>query len=96
MPHRPRTPEWDEYVQRLGLTLQRLRIRLGMSQEDVAYAAGLTRSHYQQLEKGRSRPDTAANPSLYTLASLASVLNVDIRELLPATLDGVDDGSSVA
>lgn len=73
-------------MRELGLTLQRLRHRSSLSQEDVAYAAGLTRSHYQQLEKGRSRPDVAANPSLYTLACLARVLDVDISELLPTRL----------
>ncbi len=83
MSRRPRPPEWDEYVKELGLTLQRLRLTLALSQEDVAYAAGLTRSHYQQLEKGRSRPGETANPSLFTLTSLAEALNVEIAELLP-------------
>ncbi|MES1170003.1 MAG: helix-turn-helix transcriptional regulator, partial [Leifsonia sp.] len=50
----------------LGLALQRARHELGMTQEEVAHASGLTRSHYQQLEKGLSRPGVAANPSLLT------------------------------
>ena len=83
MSRRSRPPEWGDYVKELGLTLQRLRLTLALSQEDVAYAAGLTRSHYQQLEKGRSRPGETANPSLFTLASLAEVLNVEVSELLP-------------
>lgn len=86
MSRRSRPAEWDAYVQQLGLTLQRLRLTLALSQEDVAYAAGLTRSHYQQLEKGRSRPGEAANPSLYTLSCLAQVLNVEVADLLPPTV----------
>ena len=75
--------DWDAYVRELGLILQRRRLALALSQEDVAYAAGLTRSHYQQLEKGRSRPESPANPSLLTLMCLAGALDVDIRDLLP-------------
>ncbi len=85
MPRRSRPPQWDDYVRELGLTLQRRRLALALSQEEVAYTAGITRSHYQQLEKGRSRPGEAANPSLFTLASLADVLNVELVELLPGT-----------
>ncbi len=80
--------DWDDYVRELGLNLQRRRLALVLSQEDVAYAAGLTRSHYQQLEKGRSRPEVAANPSLLTLSAVAAALNVEVRELLP---DGPTD-----
>ena len=83
MPRETRPVEWEQYVVELGLTLQRLRLKLGLTQEEVAYTAGITRSHYQQLEKGRSAPETAANPSLYTLASLARVLNVEVSDLLP-------------
>ncbi len=52
-----------------------------MTQEDVAYASNITRSHYQQLEKGLSRPGVAANPSLMTLLALAGTLGLDLREL---------------
>jgi transcriptional regulator with XRE-family HTH domain len=67
-----------------GLLLQRTRHELGMTQEDVAYASGLTRSHYQQLEKGQSRPGVAANPSLLTVTALASTLGIELSELLDA------------
>ena len=66
----------------LGLYLQRTRHALGMTQEDVAYTSGLTRSHYQQLEKGLSRPGVSANPSLKTLIRLARTLGVDVSDLV--------------
>jgi len=68
----------------LGLLLQRARHELGMTQEDVAYSSGLTRSHYQQLEKGLSRPGVAANPSLATVLALATTLGIDPTELFRA------------
>lgn len=73
---------WDEYVRELGLRLQRARLSMGLTQEEAAYAAGLTRSHYQQLEKGQSRPGVPANPSLRTLAALAETLNVEVGDLI--------------
>ncbi|WP_373459517.1 helix-turn-helix transcriptional regulator [Microbacterium sp. SORGH_AS_0862] len=76
-------PEWAPYVQRLGVELHRRRIAAGLSQEQLAAAAGITRATYAQLEKGLSRPDVAANPSLYTLAALSSVLRVEVTELIP-------------
>lgn len=79
---------WATYARRLGTELNRARHRLGYSQERVAYAAGLTRSHYQQLEKGESAPGTPANPRLRTLISLAQALDVSPSQLLP---DGIPD-----
>jgi transcriptional regulator with XRE-family HTH domain len=75
--------EWDDYVRELGITLARRRLELGLSQEELAHAAGLTRSHYQQLEKGHSRPGRSANPSLRTLVSLSQVLGIPVTGLLP-------------
>ncbi len=65
-----------------GIALQRARHQLGMTQEEVAYASGLTRSHYQQLEKGLSRPGVPANPSMLTLTALAHTLQLDPAELI--------------
>lgn len=76
-------PEWTSYARTLGLELHRRRIAAGLSQEQLAAAAGITRTTYAQLEKGLSRPDVAANPSLYTLVSLSNVLHIDVTELIP-------------
>lgn len=77
-------PEWAPYVRELGLELHRRRIEAGLSQEQLAAAAGITRATYAQLEKGLSRPDVAANPSLYTLVALGNVLRVDLARILPS------------
>jgi transcriptional regulator with XRE-family HTH domain len=78
------TQEWASYAQDLGLAIQRHRHAVGLTQEQVAYSAGLTRSHYQQLEKGLSSRNVPANPSLITLVALAQVLKIDVSELLPS------------
>lgn len=75
--------KWAPYVRELGLELHRRRIEAGLSQEQLAAAAGITRATYAQLEKGLSRPDVAANPSLYTLVALSNVLRVEVTDLIP-------------
>lgn len=74
--------DWDEFMREFGLRLQRARHAAGLTQEQAAYSSGLTRSHYQQLEKGRSRPGVAANPSLKTVVALATNLEVDLSHLV--------------
>ena len=87
MPTRETPADWPERMRDFGLVLQRRRHELGMTQEDVAYASGLTRSHYQQLEKGLSRPGVSANPSLLTVIALARTLGIDLNELAVALQD---------
>ena len=80
-----RTASWPEFARELGTNLQRLRIVKGLSQEQVAYAAGLSRYTYQKFEKGESMPGTPANPSLKNVLALAQVLEVELDELLPTS-----------
>lgn len=75
--------DWSAYARDFGIRLHRARIAARLTQEELAYTAGITRSHYQQLEKGLSRPGVAANPSLRTVLSLARVLRITPEELLP-------------
>lgn len=79
---RPST-EWDRYAVELGHALKRLRSARGLSQEQLAYEAGLSRYTYQKFEKGESTPGTAANPSLRNVMALAQVLGVSLDDLLP-------------
>lgn len=74
---------WTEYVERLGTRLHRGRIELGLSQEAVAYRAGLTRYTYQAYEKGKSQTGAPANPSLRALLALSQVLTIPVEDLLP-------------
>ena len=75
--------EWAAFVRELGTNIQRLRVARKLSQEQVAYAAGLSRYTFQKFEKGESMPGTPANPSLRNIMAIAQVLEVDLNELLP-------------
>lgn len=63
--------------------LRRAREDAGLSQEQVAYRAGLTRYTYQKYEKGESRPGSPANPTLRTMLALSQVLGVAVASLIP-------------
>jgi len=62
-----------------------VRIARELSQEQVAYAAGLARYTFQKFEKGESMPGTPANPSLRNIMAIAQVLDVRLDDLLPGT-----------
>lgn len=87
--HRPRvavkddSKEWAKYAKELGVNLQRLRVERGLTQERVAYDAGLSRYQYQRMEWGKIGKDTPANPTLKTIMAVAQVLGVTLDELLP-------------
>ena len=59
--------------------LRRWRNARGLSQDDLAYEAGVSRSHLSQLEKG------AYHASLKIVGRLAEALNVEPAELLRMT-----------
>ncbi|WP_229703273.1 helix-turn-helix transcriptional regulator [Microbacterium murale] len=71
------------YSQRFATSLRSARQRAGLSQEDVAYRAGLTRYTYQKYEKGESRPGSPANPTLRTVLALSQVLGTSLADLVP-------------
>ncbi|TNU73631.1 helix-turn-helix transcriptional regulator [Miniimonas arenae] len=78
-----RSPDRDLAV-RLGHRLARLRTERGLTQEQVAAAAGINRNHYQLLESGLSdrAKNTPANPRLSTLVALSDVLRTTVPELV--------------
>lgn len=59
--------------------LRRLRHEKGMSQDDLAYEAEVSRSYLSQLEKG------AFHASLKIVGRLAQALDVEPAELLRRT-----------
>lgn len=75
--------QWTQYCRMLGDNLSAARAARGLSQEQVARAAGLATFTYQKLEKGESNPGSPANPRLHTLVSLALVLNLELATMLP-------------
>ena len=58
-----------------GSRLRELRIARGLSQEDMAHAAGLDRSYVGGVERGQR------NVSLDNIHKLADALDVTVREL---------------
>jgi transcriptional regulator with XRE-family HTH domain len=62
---------------RVGKNLRRLRIKAGITQENLAREVGLTTHTIWRLEN-----DPAANPRLQTLMDVAKALGVTIYELL--------------
>lgn len=80
---------WDcESAKKLGDALRSLRAAKGLTQESLAYQAGITKNQVQLIESGRSsgHRDTTgpSNPRISTLAGLAEVLEVRVSELLQA------------
>lgn len=81
---------WDkEKAEQLGEVLKELRHASGLSQESLAYQAGITKNQLQLIEAGRStgRAGEAgpSNPRMSTLAGLADVLGITVTELLDAS-----------
>lgn len=71
---------------RLGGTLRHLRHARGLSQEALAYQAGITKNQLQLIESGRSsgRKDASgpSNPRMATLDGLAGILGVTVAHIL--------------
>ena len=76
----------DADALRLGKALRRLRRGSGLSQESLAFLAGVTKNQVQLLEYGRGSgraDDTShSNPRLSTLVGIAEVLQMPVSELL--------------
>jgi transcriptional regulator with XRE-family HTH domain len=60
----------------LGKNVRRFRKRLSVSQEELSFRTGFTRSYLSDLENGRS------NPTIQSLERLAEELNVSLIDLL--------------
>ena len=66
--------------------LRQLRHERGLSQETLAFRAGVTKNQVQLIEAGRSsgRRDASgpSNPRLSTLSGLAEVMEMSVSALL--------------
>lgn len=65
--------QFDAILKRVAKNVKSARKNAGLSQEDMR-DYGLDIRHFRRLESGNHWP------SLYSLAKIASVLNVDIKE----------------
>ena len=59
----------------VGINVRKFRRQMDLTQDALSTRCGIYRSYLSRIESG------AANPTLLTLVSLASVLNVHIQEL---------------
>ena len=74
--------EWGVFVRHLAVQLRRLRLESGLSQEEVASRANLSRFIYRQYEKGESRRGTPSNPALRSVIAISQVFDVPLEQLL--------------
>ena len=70
------------FARRLAHRLRALRIAHNLTQEYVAYQAGISTFTYQKFEKGESYPGKPMNPRLSTLIALAQVFGLEPWELV--------------
>ncbi len=59
-----------------GSKIRALRLKDNVSQEDLAYKAGIERSYMGKIERGEG------NPSFKKIVDIANALNVNLNELL--------------
>jgi transcriptional regulator with XRE-family HTH domain len=67
---------------RVAWNIRRLRVAKGVSQEDLAYEAGIDRAYFGRVERALE------NPTLDLLDKIAGALTVDLSALLLAPKSG--------
>ena len=77
-------PQQVAFYRRLGENIRAARKRSKLSQDALAKLVGLTRTSLTNIENGRQ------HPPLHTLCEIVERLRVDISELLPRSLAGVE------
>ena len=68
----------SDFTKRFGEALRRVRIERGLSQEDLAHAAGLHRTHISLIERDRR------SVRLESLERLAAALKIEPGDLVPS------------
>jgi transcriptional regulator with XRE-family HTH domain len=67
----------DKIKSKFGKNLRRIRLEVGLSQEDLAGEAGLHRTYVSSVERGER------NITLVNIYRLAKALSVNARDLIP-------------
>jgi transcriptional regulator with XRE-family HTH domain len=67
---------FEASVRRLARSIRARRLELNLTQEAVAFDAGISPRHYQQLESG------VGNPTYRTIFEVARVLGSGVGDLL--------------
>lgn len=63
-------------LQKFGGNLRKIREKAELSQEQVAYEAGFSRSYYTEVETGKR------NISLLNILKICSFLKIEINEII--------------
>ncbi len=63
-------------IQQFGASLREARLKLGISQEELAMKAEVDRTYVSGIERGRR------NPSLLMMGRLADALGLPLKDLL--------------
>lgn len=69
----------EEPVKEFGTNLRSLREERGLTQKEVAEAAGIRQPHLSKLERGLH------DPQMRTATKLARALGVEVREIWPGS-----------
>ena len=75
-----------DLVQLLGENVRKARKEQGMSQEELAFRAGMKRSYLSDLERG------TRNPTVRVLGRLAQALGIQPEVLIGGQLSSADGG----
>lgn len=67
--------EVAKVYKKLGKRLNQVRIQRGLTQEKLAFDAGLNRAYIGYIERGERKP------SIETMAKIAKVLGIELYEL---------------
>lgn len=69
------TKQAEQIFTALGDNVRALRLALELSQEELAFRAGLDRTYISQIERG------VGNPSVRVLIKISDILGVELEEL---------------
>lgn len=90
MPKRVLPDDWVDITREFGERVRRLRKMRGLTQEQLAHRAGVSRNQVQNIENSRNNVRSAdgtpqpgpGNPSLDTIWAFALALEVDAADLV--------------
>jgi transcriptional regulator with XRE-family HTH domain len=90
VPARNVPSDWETIAARFGARVRARREELGLTQEELAHRAGISRNQIQNIEHSRNnaRDDSGrrvggvGNPRLDTVWAISVALEIDVAELV--------------
>lgn len=65
-----------QFTRKLALHLRKVREEKGLTQEDLAFKAGVNTAYYSHLERG------VYNPTMFVIWRLAQALELDLEKFM--------------